>query len=429
MSLLNDALRDLEKRERTTGAQQPVSPGLSPARATKLRAGGAAGRLLLGLVTVALIGGGLWWGLGKRPDSSPVTRQSVAPHPKPAPLQGPAPVAAGPASGVRADQRAKHPTHTTRIAVSHPTPEPQSKAKSAARVAQAGAEGHARPRRPSHPVRDRQKPSPVTGAAPPHLQRVALQAAPASKAMPGHHAPASPPKDSIDPGIRSATPRVAEAKPPSRSSESESSQADTQANTHVITPAPLSPAQRDQALAHRLSDLVQQGNADAAVGLLAARVAGGGDWQRSRQALVGALLAQKDYAPASRFLTPRVTRTYPALRLLKGRLLLATRGPAKALRYLQTDIPDIETWPQYHVTLATLLQQTGRSRQAAQVWSALLQIDNANAAWWAGLGIALDSNGNVQRARQAYRQALLLPGLNPALNQYVRQRLAQMPQS
>ena len=74
--------------------------------------------------------------------------------------------------------------------------------------------------------------------------------------------------------------------------------------------------------------------------------------------------------------------------------------------------------------MATLYQQTDQPADAARVWGELLETDDAEARWWAGLGIALEAQGREEGARSAFMQAAQLPGLPQALRDYVEQRLA-----
>ncbi|MBC7184506.1 MAG: tetratricopeptide repeat protein [Marinobacter sp.] len=111
------------------------------------------------------------------------------------------------------------------------------------------------------------------------------------------------------------------------------------------------------------------------------------------------------------------------LRLLRARALHARGDVSGAVATLEQDIPPAGQHLEYRVTLATLLQQAGRSAEAARHWSVLIAQDDSRAAWWVGLAIALETGGEVSGAVRAYSQAAQLPGLSPSLADYVRDRL------
>jgi MSHA biogenesis protein MshN len=103
---------------------------------------------------------------------------------------------------------------------------------------------------------------------------------------------------------------------------------------------------------------------------------------------------------------------------------LEREGRANALQWLESEPPGPGTMPAYHTMMAALYQQTGNHQAAAEQWAALIETDDGNARWWAGLGIAMESRGRDEQARAAYTRALSLPELAPALRQYIEQRLA-----
>ncbi|MGM0769345.1 MAG: tetratricopeptide repeat protein [Pseudomonadota bacterium] len=172
------------------------------------------------------------------------------------------------------------------------------------------------------------------------------------------------------------------------------------------------------------------------------RLLGAGRWAEARQTL-DALTAEQD-APLSRHVVAKrllvegeadqalallpatVAQTSAPLRLLRARALLADNDLASAVATLQARVPEIADNAEYHVTLATLLHQSGNNEEAARRWAALIAWDDSRAPWWVGLAIALESDGQRETARRAYEQAAALPGLPPSLAEYVRQRLQSL---
>jgi MSHA biogenesis protein MshN len=127
---------------------------------------------------------------------------------------------------------------------------------------------------------------------------------------------------------------------------------------------------------------------------------------------------------ALEWLPDAAVRLYPSLRLLRARVARSEQGRGEALAWLEQDPPAPERHPDYHTMLAALYQQTGQPAEAASIWAGLLETNDSQARWWAGLGIALESQGRSESARSAFAQAARLPGLPEQLRLYVEQRLS-----
>lgn len=108
---------------------------------------------------------------------------------------------------------------------------------------------------------------------------------------------------------------------------------------------------------------------------------------------------------------------------LKARILLDAGHPKRALEVLKKNAPAVSAAPDYHALLAGLEVQVGHYRQAAHRYAALLTLNPDRAVWWLGLGIALDQSGQDQAALKAYRNALQYPGLSSVSETYARRRI------
>ncbi len=93
---------------------------------------------------------------------------------------------------------------------------------------------------------------------------------------------------------------------------------------------------------------------------------------------------------------------------------------------LESNVPGVRQNAEYTVTLATLLQQQDRANDAAGRWAELIAFDDARAAWWVGLAIALEADQQFRAATRAFEQAMVLPDLPPSLAEYVRSRLTKL---
>src|SRR5690606_19701510 len=110
------------------------------------------------------------------------------------------------------------------------------------------------------------------------------------------------------------------------------------------------------------------------------------------------------------------------LKQLKARLLHGQGQAQAALGLLRQNPPALSEQPDYHAFLAALQSEQGQFAEAAAIYAGLVGVRPRRADWWAGLGIALDGEGQPDGARRAYDQALALGGLHPELQAYVTTR-------
>lgn len=182
------------------------------------------------------------------------------------------------------------------------------------------------------------------------------------------------------------------------------------------------PEALDRQVSRELSQLLRRGESRLAEARLA-ELASGQSAPASRAVFARAMLLQDSPKRALRWVTGPDAEAVPDLRLLQARALLALGRQEQAVTLLVQDVPAVRDHLEYRITLATLLQQTGQNVEAARHWSALIAVDDRRPAWWVGLAIALESQGEPAAAVKAYAQAAQLPGLSPSLTEYVRDRL------
>jgi len=114
----------------------------------------------------------------------------------------------------------------------------------------------------------------------------------------------------------------------------------------------------------------------------------------------------------------------PDLRKLYARLLLNDQRQSAAIDLLKTEpVPGIFQDLEYHALLAALYQESGQFKAASSIYAQLTQIRPQAALWWMGLAISLEQSGNSEQARNDYQKALSLPGLRPDLRKYIQSRL------
>jgi MSHA biogenesis protein MshN len=152
------------------------------------------------------------------------------------------------------------------------------------------------------------------------------------------------------------------------------------------------------------------------------------DNEEARQQLAGLLYGQGRLAEASALLEDGIRRQ-PAqadFRLLLARLALAEGDKQRALGWLGGAKPPLASNLDYYATWAGLRQELGQNAEAADLYVQLLRVQPDQGRWWLGLGIAEDGQGHSQRAKDAYRNALLHGELGEASQVWLSQRMAQL---
>lgn len=146
----------------------------------------------------------------------------------------------------------------------------------------------------------------------------------------------------------------------------------------------------------------------------------------ARLPLVELLQQQKQLVKAENFLQQglSIAPGNADLRKVYARLLLNDQRQGEALDLLQAEpLPGISHDVEYHALLAALLREAGQFSAASSVYGQLVQVRPEVALWWMGLAISLEQSGSLEQARYAYQQALNLPGLQADLQNYIQSRL------
>ncbi|MBY6073241.1 MSHA biogenesis protein MshN [Marinobacter salsuginis] len=203
--------------------------------------------------------------------------------------------------------------------------------------------------------------------------------------------------------------------------EAETAQ-ESEAPTPPIKQVRETPEAIDRRVSRELASLLRSGETRQAEEMLQ-ELANVQAATASREVFARQMLVQEMPDRALAWLPESVTSGDAGLRLLRARALHAKGSLPEALATLESSVPAVRQAVEYRVTLATLLQQAGRTTDAARHWSALIAEDDSRAAWWVGLAIALETGGEINSAVRAYSQAAQLPGLSPSLANYVRERL------
>ncbi len=395
MSLINQMLTDLDKRNATAGGVQPTSSNMRNVmseRSTSSRL-----PLLIVALAVAIIAGVLIWKYFPDSGSKPVipaAQVAIAPAPPAAIELAPVTEKAEPAP---AAQGAIAPAPPTAIELA--------------------------------PVTEKAEPAP----APKAVIAVAPSAAvkPAPETGQGVHK-AAPAKPARATGEKRLAQRIVTASDePQALSEESIPVVGKQVRKSGSAGKALkivNPQQRsDNAYRHAVAEMSRGRTAEAQEFLRQALLDNPLN-HNARQLLAGLLIEGSRQGEA-------LTLMQDGLQLVPGetqftimlaRLQAEAGDRQAALATLQDGLSKADNNPEFHGLFATLLQREERHGEAVAHYMTALQSDPTMATWLVGLGISLQAMGKLADATEAYARALQTETLAPELAQFVEQRLKQI---
>jgi len=148
-------------------------------------------------------------------------------------------------------------------------------------------------------------------------------------------------------------------------------------------------------------------------------------YKEARASLVALLLDQGHYHRAERIIEEglKTDAGYTPFIELKARILTATGKIKAAIALLQNAAPPMTDNPEYHAFLAALYARTDNDRLAVNIYRHLLALNAHNGNWWFGLGVSLDKLEQRQAAVDAFTKAMSEGHLNLASISYLQKRL------
>lgn len=383
MSLLNQVLRDLDKRQSAgapaavTTSPRPAAPGL----------GQRAGRWMLGaaLTLVAVVAGGFAQGSLSWPARAATVAAPVLP----------APVAAAPVL---------------------PTSDMPPAALAAAPVATPVA------LTPAQPVRVPVTPAVATAVAPPVLPVAPAPAEP--QPAPVVTALAPPSTRPADLPQAAAAPKARTPKP-----EAEGATAVPSPAGHIDKRnATRTPRERAEAQYQRGVAAHQAGLIDESGAAFSAALREDPDFHPARQAQAGVLIGQSRGDEAMVLLQEGLALApqQPVLSLMLARLQADRQQLDAALATLQAAATQAAQNAEYLGVYAAILQRAGRHADASEKYGQALRLAPAHGVWWMGLGISLVADGQGDAAREAFLRAKATGSLPTEAGLYVDARLRQL---
>ena len=239
---------------------------------------------------------------------------------------------------------------------------------------------------------------------------------------------------SVESAAQQHEPAVPQSEAVVAASPAAQSRVQTPAQQPQLPTAPLrktnrqSPEQRDAAAVAQARELIRNRQISQAQQLLHSQLEQQPDAIQSRTLLATLAIGRGQHDQALQLIEQGLEALPEdaGLRKLKARLLLDQQQLDAAIALLEPAQPGVAEDPEFHQIRAAALQADGQHQAAAQAYHALLKTRADQPAWWIGLGLSLEALEQADSARQAYRNVLKIPDLEPALSDYVRQRLARL---
>lgn len=381
MSLVNDMLRDLDKR-RAVSPTLSSSPELSPAARGQAVASGRAATALAVLAAV-LFGTAAWYWLGTRGEQHSEVNRELA-------------------SGVDSSVRMQ----SAELAGGAPIESvpPQSVSEPSPSLPRTGS--RANPSEESEQPREAevvaQPPSPM---AEQRASSQSIQATGGDETLP------SSALEERTEALSSAQPL---AQPLAQPSAQPLAQLPSQAQPAKEEPAPmrvvdeLSPAQLDIARVQEALALLAASDDEVAFELLEAHIEAAPLAHQSRETLIKLLISRDEFAKAEMLSDAglALVANHAGFKKAKARLLIQREDYIAAADVLAARAPSASADPEYFELLASAQLAAADFQGSAQSYRQLIESDRSQSRWWYGLGISQERLGNTQQAIQAYRQAL-----------------------
>lgn len=178
-------------------------------------------------------------------------------------------------------------------------------------------------------------------------------------------------------------------------------------------------------LRQHIAESLSNDNLDLAESLLYELLEMEADNVKARKKLASLLFAQGNYAQTKQLLLQGI-ELHPVqsdLRLMLARLYVVQKEPSQAMKLLAESQPSTDNQTEFLAYRASLAQQLKQTKSARSDYQELTNIEETNAKWWLGLGIAEDQLGEINMAVQAYTRAQSLGQLDSSVQNFIQQRI------
>jgi tetratricopeptide (TPR) repeat protein len=190
----------------------------------------------------------------------------------------------------------------------------------------------------------------------------------------------------------------------------------------------LTPEQRDANASRSAIALMQGGQLLEAYRELLAFIDANAGAHQSRATLATLLLAQQDLPQAQAVVEAGLDTApnFAPYKKIKARIMMQQGDDSGALALLREVAPIVTEDPEYHEILAALYQQNSQHPQAVSTYQGLLRHDSKQGRWWMGMAISLEAQGSTQDALNSFRAALQNGNLDSGLREYSQSRIRSL---
>ncbi len=205
-------------------------------------------------------------------------------------------------------------------------------------------------------------------------------------------------------------------------------QEDSAAPVHLKRRVPLTIKERARQLRGQALRLARQGDLDQAEDELSKALSLEPRHVAARGALAG-LMIQNGQLTQAAALLDRGLKLRPGsatLTELRARVYVMQGDNQRARMLLEEHAPTVSQDPEYHAMLAAVYQRLGDYAKAGAVYQQLVTEKPENGVWWLGLGLSMEATGRMAEARQAYEKAQGSKILSPTLRQFVKEKLSSL---
>ena len=198
----------------------------------------------------------------------------------------------------------------------------------------------------------------------------------------------------------------------------------------VRTVRALSFEDQDNNISQRSIGLAQRGQILEAYRSLLEFIEANPQGHKARETLATLLIAQGENQQADMLLQQglEIAPNNSAFVRLKARLMVAEGDRSGALTLLEQRPPLLSLDQEYHDLMSSLNQQLGNHDKAVQGYQNLLRSNPEEGRWWVAMGISHEAQGNVNEAVGSFRTALQMQGLDNGLKQYSQSRIQVLNQ-
>lgn len=232
--------------------------------------------------------------------------------------------------------------------------------------------------------------------------------------------------DPDDVQVQSEQPAVATPAPARSVARAETPAATSDRNTAPLRmQRALTLQERDRNASQMALREAQSGQMQSAFASLYEFISENPEAHQSRNTLITLLFAQQQYDQVGMLVREGLllAPNHSSYKKMKARLLMMQGERLEAISLLRNVPPAVAEDKEYFELLASLYQQTGRDMDAVSVYQDLIRTDASIGRWWAGMGISHEALGNVREAVNSFEVALQAPSLESSLRQYSRNRI------